>query len=279
MMKEKPVPMSSGEMGETAGLATSGPVCRLLPIAQHPVLAAALGDSPETVQSVHVLRRGLCRAYIAGDLPRFGGAIVQSNDWPEEPAGFGSDPDVLWALLEMVEGWTCILVDAGCAPGLAERVQAAQGGQVRFLDERTHVLAEPASVIQDPLVRRLTLNDLSLLESAPLELRTGLWSSTRQLLAEGTIACAVVSGQIVATALVTAYSDRYADIGVYTRKGYRGRGFATAATSLVAQTVQEGGRMPVWGAGAHNAASLRVAQKVGFREVSRRTYVILDHGR
>lgn len=273
------MPMSSGKMGGTAGSATYGEACRLLPAAKHPVLAAALGDTPQTVQSVHMLRRGVCRAYVAGDLPRFGGAIVQSHDWPEELVGFGLDPDVLWTLLEMVEGWTCILVDSGCAAGLAERIQAARGCQIRFLDEVTHVLAEPTRVIEDPAVRRLTLNDLDLLESAPRELRTGLWSSTRQLLAEGIVACAVMSGQIAATALVTACSERYADVGVYTRKGYRGRGFASAAASLVAQAVQEGGRIPVWGAGAHNAASLRVAQKVGFREVSRRTYVILDRGR
>jgi predicted GNAT family acetyltransferase len=61
---------------------------------------------------------------------------------------------------------------------------------------------------------------------------------------------------------------------VYTKEAYRRRGFATAAASLVARRVQEAGQIPVWSAGGHNVASLRVAEKLGFEEVSRRVYVI-----
>jgi predicted GNAT family acetyltransferase len=66
-------------------------------------------------------------------------------------------------------------------------------------------------------------------------------------------------------------------VGVYTEEAFRGRGFATAAASLVIQRVQEMGRIPVWSAGEHNIPSLAIAQKLGFVEVSRRRYVILDY--
>jgi RimJ/RimL family protein N-acetyltransferase len=249
---------------------------RLLEPECHGVLAAALGDTPETVQSVHMLARGLCQAYVIGDPARFQGAIVQPIAWPEEPAGFGPDPKVLWALLQRVEGWNCILVDTEVAPALGRIIEAGMGRGVRYLDDVTHLLTEPVRVRRDEAVRRLELADLALLKAAPLELRASLWRDTRQLLAEGIVAGTVVSGRIVATALVAACSERYADIGVYTREGYRGRGYATAAASLVAQAVQEEGRTPLWGAGSHNRASQRVAQKLGFREVSRRRYVILE---
>lgn len=249
---------------------------RLLDPEHHGTLAAALGDTPETLQSVHMLGRGLCRAYVAGEPAHFQGAIFQPLAWPEEPAGFGLDPSLLWALLQQVEGWTCILVDAGVAPSLGRIIEAQMGRLVRYLDEVTHLLTGPVQVRRDEAVRRLTPADLALLEAAPLELRASLWRDTRQLLAEGVVASAVVSGRVVATALVAACSERYADIGVYTREGYRGRGYATATASLVAHAVQQGGRVPLWGAGAHNQASLRVAQKLGFREVSRRRYVILE---
>jgi predicted GNAT family acetyltransferase len=98
----------------------------------------------------------------------------------------------------------------------------------------------------------------------------------RVLLEEGIVACAVVAGRIVATARTAARTQRHAELGVFTQEAYRRRGFATAATSLVAQRVQEAGQIPVWSAGAHNVASLRVAHKVGFVEVSRRVYVILE---
>jgi RimJ/RimL family protein N-acetyltransferase len=242
----------------------------------HHVLADALGDTPDTVQATHLLRRGLGKAFVAGDPARFEGAIVQADDWPEEPAGFGSDPQVLWDLLQQVEGWICLLVDSECAPTLGRLIETRMKSQVRYLDDVTHVLDKPVRRYQAESVRRLTSADLTLLESAPWELRAGLWSSPRQLLAEGIVASAVVAGEIVATALTSACSARYAEIGVYTQKEYWGRGYATAAASLLAQAVQEIGRIPIWGAGAHNEASLRVAQKLGFEEVSRRTYVILD---
>jgi predicted GNAT family acetyltransferase len=181
----------------------------------------------------------------------------------------------LWTLLQQVEGWTCILVDTRVAPALGAIIEAGMGCRVRFLDDVTHLLTEPVRVHRDEAVRRLTLADLALLEAAPLELRASLWRDTRQLLAEGVVASAIMSGRVVATALVAACSERYADIGVFTREGYRGRGYATAAASLVAQAVQAEGRIPLWGAGAHNEASLRVAQKLGFEEISRRRYVIL----
>ena len=43
----------------------------------HRILAEALGDTPETAISVHLLRRGFCLAFVAGEAARFEGAIVQ----------------------------------------------------------------------------------------------------------------------------------------------------------------------------------------------------------
>ncbi len=57
--------------------------------------------------------------------------------------------------------------------------------------------------------------------------------------------------------------------------GWCGHRFATAAAAIVARCVQEAGQRPVWRAGEGNTASLRVASKLGFTEVARRTYVIL----
>jgi len=79
------------------------------------ILADALGDTPETVISTHLLRRGLCRAYVAEVPSCFAGAIIQDNFCSTEPAGFGSTPEVLWDLLESVEGWDCVNVPSECA--------------------------------------------------------------------------------------------------------------------------------------------------------------------
>lgn len=239
-------------------------------------LSDALSDTPETVISVHLLRRGRCRAYVAGDPACFAGAIIQSDDYPSEPTGFGTDAPVLWDLLTSVVGWDCILVDSACAGALGEIIKQELGAGIRYLDDVCHVLTAPVTAYRDQAVRQLTLDDLGLLQSARPELRASLWGGAEALLREGVVACAIVDDQVVATALTTACSERYADIGVYTDEAHRGRGYATAAASVVAGQVQRAGLIPTWGAGEHNAASLRVAQKLGFREVSRRTYVIVE---
>lgn len=240
------------------------------------ILANALGDTAETVDSVHLLRRGTCKAYVAGNPSRFDGAIVQSNDWPTEPEGFGADPQVLWKLLKSVRGWTCVLVDSECAPVLGKIIEREMGVRVRYLEAVHHVLTKPVLAFHNEAVRQLALGDLELLQSAPSEFSDNLWGSPRALLSEGIVACAIVSQKVVASAFTAARSERYADIGAYTHKDCRCRGFATAAASIVAKKVQEAGQTPVWGAREDNSPSLQVARKLGFNEVFRRTYVILN---
>lgn len=236
------------------------------------VLADALGDSPETVISVHALRRGYCRAYVAGDPARFGGVILQGDFCPAEPMGFGADPKILWEVLKSVDGWDCVDVDSECATALGEIIERETGKSVRYYRDVYHTLLKPAVVFRSEFVRQLTVDDLELLESALKELCGGI--NPLMLLSEGIIAGAIVSGRIVATAGSYARTDRYADIGAFTMEEWRRHGFATASASIVAKCVQEAGLIPVWSTGEGNVASLRVAQKLGFTKVSRRTYVI-----
>jgi RimJ/RimL family protein N-acetyltransferase len=247
------------------------------------MLADSLGDTPHTVIPVHLLQQGTCRAYVAGDPSRFDGAIVQAQLWPgepdPEPAGFGSDPQILWQLLQAVQGWDCVLVDSGVAPVLGATIQREMGLPVRYLDDVCFTLTRPVKRFRDRAVRLLTLDDLALLESAPHELRASCWDSTRSLLSQGVIACAIVSGRIVATALVAARTERHAEVGVYTHPDSRRCGYATAAASLVARRAQKAGQIPVWSAGDHNLPSLHIAHRLGFVAVSRKTYVVLDRGR
>ncbi len=252
----------------------SGPAYRELDPRDLGRLADALGDSPETVIAVHLLRRGLCRAYASGSPSRFGGAVVQATHLPEEPTGFGNDPEVLWGLLESVSGWTCMNVAPKCAPGLGALMEGALDSPVRYVDDVYHTLTVPATEFQSEAVRRLTLEDLALLKSARADIQGGGFEDLATMLSEGFVAGAIVDSRLAGIAHVSALTDGYADIGVATLEPLRKSGFATAAASIVARSVQATGRVPVWSTGANNAASLRVAQKLGFAEVSRRTYVI-----
>jgi RimJ/RimL family protein N-acetyltransferase len=123
----------------------------------------------------------------------------------------------------------------------------------------------------------LTLDDLTPLEKLPPEAQPiGFWGDLRTSLTKGLAAGAIVDGKLVATSFVAARGQRYADIGVYVLENHRRRGLATAAASLVARSAQRDGLVPVSSCGSHNLSSLKLARKLGFIEVSKRTYVIIE---
>lgn len=239
------------------------------------VLAESLGDTPETVISVHALRRGVARAYIAGNPARFRAAIVENLVFnSDELTGFGNHATALWQVLQSLEGWRCVEVISTVAPELGQRISGATGGPVRSLEAIYYALLVPVVTIQDETVRLLTPADARLLETAAPDVRGTGFRSAHEMLTQGEAAAAIIAGQVVAIAHTASLTARHADLGVATLAPWRGRGLATAAASLVAGRVQAAGRTPVWSTGENNPASRRVAHKLGFTVVARRTYVI-----
>jgi hypothetical protein len=245
-----------------------------LPAEQFNEAAEALGDTPYTVLSAHALRHRACRAYIVGELPVYAALIVQRRDMPGEPTAYGRDAGAIWRLLQFVDGWDCIELETEVAPILAALVERERGVATRLYGDIHYVLDQPASMISAPGVRRLTPDDLPLFGANP----DAWWSKgpddTTLVLRDSICAGAIIDRRLVAIAEAGAFSAKYADIGVSTLEGFRGRGLATAAAGLVAAEIQRRGLTPVWSCGEGNLASNRVAQKVGFSEVGRMVYVI-----
>ena len=238
------------------------------------VLAEVIGDTPMTVISACRLKHGTCDAYIAGTLPDVNTALVFDAFCPDEPCGFGTDADALWQLLKATHGWGCINVDTACAEPLGKLIEADTGTPVRYYGDVYHALLEPVYCYPNEAVRILTSGDVERLAKAPTEVQGNGYKTHEAMLTDGIAAGAVVDSNIVAIAHTYAETDLHADIGVSTVEQWREKGFATAAASLVAQEIQDRGKVPVWSCGEDNTASLRVAQKLGFTEVGRRTYVI-----
>ena len=237
-------------------------------------LADVIGDTPMTVISASRLQQGMCDAYIAGSLPDVDAAIVFDAYCPDEPAGFGTDADALWQLLKATDGWGCINVDNSCAAVLGALIKADRGTSIRYYGDVYHALLEPVRSYPNEVVHLLTLEDVKRLTEAPTEVQGSGYKTHEAMLTEGIAAGAVVDGNIVAIAHTYAETKLHADIGVSTLEAWREKGFATAAASVVAQEIQARGKVPAWSCGEDNIASLRVAQKLGFTEVARRTYVI-----
>ena len=246
--------------------------------AQRMDLADCLGDSPETVIATHLLRCGLCQAYASDSNEQYGNVIVQAQALPGEPMGFGEDAALLWEMLQAVEKWFCINVTTSCASVLGPLIATGLRTNVRYLRDLYYTLTRPVVVLRHEAVRKLEVEDIPMVEAAPKAVQGGCFGSVRALLEEGKAAGAIVNGNLVAIAHVAAQSDSFADIGVATLAPWRGLGFASAAASLVAGELQQAGVTPIWSTGEDNHASQRVAQTLGFSEIGRRMYVILDAG-
>ncbi|MGH2560469.1 MAG: GNAT family N-acetyltransferase [Thermomicrobiales bacterium] len=257
---------------------SNAPLRPLGPTARQ-ALASRLGDTPETVISVHLLRRGLARAFVSGDLADPIAAIIQADELPTEPAGFGEDATALWALLRRIDGWTCVNVSRSCARTLGDLISQERKTNIRLVGDVYHTLHQPVISFHHDAVRLLSPGDRPLLEAAPAAVRGGGFGSIEAMLADGITAGAVIDGILVAIAGTYARTAHHADLGVTTLEPWRGHGFATAAASLVCAELQRHGIRPVWSAGERNGASLRIARKLGFTEVGRRTYVIPDQAR
>jgi predicted GNAT family acetyltransferase len=240
------------------------------------LLLATLVENRETVISIHVLKRGECNIYPSGDRHHTSVAILQSKDLPSEPVAFGSDVNAIWQQLIHVKGWQCVLVDKEVALPLGEIISSQLKTKVSFLDDVYHVPYGQVLSFESESVRRLTSEDLTLLETLPHEAQPiGFWGDLRTSLREGLVAGAIVNGEVVATSFVAARGQRYVDVGVYVLENHRRCGLATAVASLVTRSVQSDGLVPVWSCGSHNLPSLKLARKLGFVEISRRTYVII----
>lgn len=74
----------------------------------------------------------------------------------------------------------------------------------------------------------------------------------------------MIDDRLVALAGYELWGDRIAHIAVVTHPAYRGRGYGTAAVSLLAETVLRAGLIPQYRTLASNTASLAIGRQLGF---------------
>jgi len=235
------------------------------------LLAEALGDTPETTIAVHLLRRGLCSAFI-GDEPAEA-AIVQNLALQGDVYAFGVSLDAIKELLDVATGWRRVSAPKPVGLLLGAAVEQQTGLSMNYETVVYHTLKTPVVDYHDTAVQRLAQQDSHLLTAAPPQLQIGEFGDMNTLLGEGVVACAIVDGDVVTIAYTSAITERHADIGVMTLEPWRGRAFATSAASLVAEEVLRLGLVPVWTTMDDDFASIRIAEKLGFAEVSRRAVI------
>jgi predicted GNAT family acetyltransferase len=100
------------------------------------------------------------------------------------------------------------------------------------------------------------------------------WGGPAGLAASGHAWGAFRQGRLAAVACSFFVGVRYEDIGVVTEPAERGRGLSAACAGALCLAIRGRGRRPSWSTAPDNAASLRVAEKLGF-SVQRRDRLLI----
>ena len=234
-----------------------------------------IGERPETVIVVGAISSGAGRISIDGDPSAPVAVLVESALVPGEPQGFG-DGAALLRLLADADGWTCVEVDDAIAREIEEGF-ASRWGRGGSVVDVIHQLDRPAAVFDHPLARPLTSTEALELPAAADDLLPD-----RRLVAtaaaRGRVFVGVDDGVIVGHGGSFAAGRVFADVGVHVAGAHRRQGVATACASMACRAVQNDGLTPVWGTGSENTASLAIAQKLGFVETARLTFLVRGDG-
>ena len=120
-----------------------------------------------------------------------------------------------------------------------------------------HTLRDPDALPDYEGAAPLQATDL---ESVPAELADEL----RTALAHGTVWAVWLDGAPVSFAYAPCRSEKYFDISVDTLPGARQLGLGTIVAAAMIRDERAHGREPVWAADEGNAASIRLARRLGF---------------
>jgi RimJ/RimL family protein N-acetyltransferase len=100
--------------------------------------------------------------------------------------------------------------------------------------------------------------------------------SADNFLANGLGLCMMRGEEIIVEAHVSSFGESQAEIGAVTREAHRGRGLAPITCAYLIQACEQRGYGAYWSCDVDNGASIRVAQKLGFRQKG--AYQVFEYG-
>ena len=95
----------------------------------------------------------------------------------------------------------------------------------------------------------------------------GEWSSIDEALEESIVYGITKSDKLLSFSLTLAVTDKFMELGVWTKKSHRKKGFSYACSNALIERIFSENKIPVWGAMKGNVASMSLARKLGFKKV------------
>ncbi|MDQ3803234.1 MAG: GNAT family N-acetyltransferase [Acidobacteriota bacterium] len=144
-------------------------------------------------------------------------------------------------------------------------------GRIRyeFREERAGWLAEPVECPEGFELQALSRDLIPKTEPLGVALGSRFWSSAEDFAENGLGVCLTRGGEVVSLCYAAAVADGLAEVDVVTRPESRGRGLAGVVTRQFIRECLRRGLAPTWDCFDYNAGSVRLAEGLGFAEVSR----------
>ena len=233
----------------------------------YPKLIERIGDSPGTVIPLHFLLRSSCTVW-TDDEHALDNVVLRTETRLSTSFLYGEDRDALMPLISEAGKCDMLLAPAEMAGLAQDAAEAALGVTMtrEQMEQKSASAAPPVPPTPGYEVRRLTADDISLLETAPGELQwtCASWGSWERLLAHSIVVAAMADGAVVSVATAFGRSQRHDDIAVATAPEHESKGLCTACGATIMEAILTEGRVPVWTVMIANRPSFRVSEKLGF---------------
>ncbi len=128
---------------------------------------------------------------------------------------------------------------------------------------RKHLLYLQKRIPSDCHIQRVDISLANQLRNEGLSSFPG-FSSLADFAERGIGFCATIEGRIISHAVSLMQCREGIHIGIETDPGFRNKGFATAVAAKLLVHCVERGVYPHWSASSENAASIHLAEKLGY---------------
>lgn len=239
---------------------------------QFEAVSECMGDTPFTATPYFFLRRRLCEVYAdSADAPRFG-AVVPHTPCPDVYT-FGAEEmdaagvETMTEFLSGLDAQCSLIVPAALAAGIRARRRVDL--EVEGLCFTHREIPQDFHPHRPGFARRLLPADAQEMERLPRDagFLVQAFGSPADVLAEGAAFGVFRRGRLVSVATTLVVTPRYGDVGVYTMRRHRHRGFATDCVEALFDHLFATGRRPLWRIGDRHKVAIYFAERLGMEEI------------
>ncbi len=161
--------------------------------------------------------------------------------------------------------WDCVLDNIISDKSFIENGRVEMNTRVNFSFNKDKYRALKSSLNYDSCVIKRT-SEKEFNEMPGFVVPKYFWNSADDFVQNAVGFSLYRDDKLVTTAFSAFIHDDMLELGMETRKEYRGRGYAVNACSLLIDYCLENGYEPVWACNLANIGSYKLAEKLGFEE-------------